>query len=472
VFQTLDRESWSASQAPEPAQWEPPISLAPEFGARTRPGKNGKLYAFGQFVYSSWSGANWDNLTAVRVPGGLASLVGRGIVDLAASPRDTGLGEEELAIAGEAGVFRSIDGGKSWSAINAGLPNFPGRRIAALPNGDRGVQVETSSTASRMVEWVPGERQAWRPTVGGVTADEISLRMALSASALKVSGPTVYYGFEDGTIRVSTGQVSRKPTDGRIANLWADQGDPRIAMAAVEGATRRVLRTIDGGLYWEDISTNLPAGEVHGVAASRSSRAVYVATDQGIFQAEFDVENLGAPPVWRALSGLPAGKVWDVRLDQGENRLWALTDGTGIFTTLAPHRYRDPRVLSSADFVARAAAPGALFSVAGAKISSARSGDIAIPILNASDSESQIQIPFEARGNTLSISIDSASGRRTLASLLTATTSTSPCAAASCRHCTCPTCKRSNQPLVNTIERPPARCARGRRPGRAARATR
>ena len=149
VFQTLDRESWSASQAPEPAQWEPPISLAPEFGARTRPGKNGKLYAFGQFVYSSWSGANWDNLTAVRVPGGLASLVGRGIVDLAASPRDTGLGEEELAIAGEAGVFRSIDGGKSWSAINAGLPNFPGRRIAALPNGDRGVQVETSSTASR-----------------------------------------------------------------------------------------------------------------------------------------------------------------------------------------------------------------------------------------------------------------------------------------------------------------------------------
>ena len=49
--------------------------------------------------------------------------------------------------------------------------------------------------------------------------------------------------------------------------------------------------------------------------------------------------------------------------------------------------------------------------------------------------------------------------RRTLASLLTPTNSTSPSAAASDRYCTCPTCSRSKQPLVNTTRSPRRRCS-------------
>ena len=41
----------------------------------------------------------------------------------------------------------------------------------------------------------------------------------------------------------------------------------------------------------------------------------------------------------------------------------------------------------------------------------------AAPVLAADDSESQVQIPFEARGNTLSLALDGANGRRMLAPL-------------------------------------------------------
>jgi uncharacterized protein (TIGR03437 family) len=89
---------------------------------------------------------------------------------------------------------------------------------------------------------------------------------------------------------------------------------------------------------------------------------------------------------------------------------------------LAPHRIGDPKVISSADFVARAAAPGSLMSIAGARVDSARAGNLAVPVLAATDTESQIQVPFEARGDTLAISIDSAGVRRELRPLPLGTT--------------------------------------------------
>ncbi|HJU29356.1 MAG TPA: hypothetical protein VJ718_09300, partial [Candidatus Binataceae bacterium] len=95
-------------------------------------------------------------------------------------------------------------------------------------------------------------------------------------------------------------------------------------------------------------------------------------------------------------------------------QLWIATQGYGIYSMLAPHRLRDPRVVSTADWIARATAPGALVSVLGARVSAARAGDLAVPVLTATDNESQLQIPFEASGSSVSLAVESASGRRTL----------------------------------------------------------
>jgi len=101
----------------------------------------------------------------------------------------------------------------------------------------------------------------------------------------------------------------------------------------------------------------------------------------------------------------------DVKLDAGGNQIYAALDGYGVYTAIAPHRLRDARVVSAADYSAKPAAPGALLSVLGARVESAKSEqDVVAPVLDASDTASQIQVPFSATGDSVSLSLDAAQG--------------------------------------------------------------
>jgi uncharacterized protein (TIGR03437 family) len=153
------------------------------------------------------------------------------------------------------------------------------------------------------------------------------------------------------------------------------------------------------------------------VAADRASGALYAATDRGVFMAYGDLSALGAVESWTALPGLPDAAAMDVKLDPQANQLWAAIDGYGVYSTLAPHRLRDPGVVSAGDLVGRAAAPGSLMSILGAQVDTVRAGGIAAPVLAATASESQIQIPFEARGDRVALSGSFAGNRVSLPSL-------------------------------------------------------
>src|SRR5205823_12723952 len=74
---------------------------------------------------------------------------------------------------------------------------------------------------------------------------------------------------------------------------------------------------------------------------------------------------------------------------------------------------RQTALVTAAHSSYRAAAPGSLVSVVGGRIARAQSGELNFPVLDASDSESQIQVPFEAApsGSSISLALDSA-GRR------------------------------------------------------------
>jgi photosystem II stability/assembly factor-like uncharacterized protein len=138
LFETNDFDRWTAAPAGVPI---PPASAGqtvslPENGAQIRnPAASSlRVYAFGQFVYRSDNGGkNWENLTAFH---GL-SIVGSNVRDLAVSPSN----EDEIAVAGSAGIFRSLDGGHSWSSLNENLPNLPSPHIRSLPEGPQGAQV-------------------------------------------------------------------------------------------------------------------------------------------------------------------------------------------------------------------------------------------------------------------------------------------------------------------------------------------
>jgi uncharacterized protein (TIGR03437 family) len=325
-------------------------------------------------------------------------------------------------------VFRSADGGLSWSSLNSGLPNLPATRLLNLPAGAQGVKL--ALTNDEVVEWPPGDKQAWLPTDNTSLASESQLRDALGSfrnaavTVLAVEGDFVYTGMQDGAVWVSadrgvTWRTFSLGGSGPVERFWVDPGDPRVALAALGASPPNpfaqftpvhVLHTINGGAFWDDFTANLPDVPAHGVAADRASGALYVATDRGVFLAYADLASLGAAQPWTALSGLPAAAAADVKLDSQGNQLWAAVDGYGVFATLAPHRLRDPSVVSAADFVARAVAPGSLISILGTGVDSARAGELNAPVLASTATESQVQVPFEARGTSISFAA-SANGK-------------------------------------------------------------
>jgi uncharacterized protein (TIGR03437 family) len=96
-----------------------------------------------------------------------------------------------------------------------------------------------------------------------------------------------------------------------------------------------------------------------------------------------------------------------VKLNSAATLIYAAVDGWGVFSARAPHRRRDPRLVSAADQTPRAAAPGALMSVIGTGVKTARAGDANAPVLASQDGEAQIQIPFHVSGAQLTVTLDS-----------------------------------------------------------------
>ncbi|MGC8883932.1 MAG: hypothetical protein ACP5UT_13945 [Bryobacteraceae bacterium] len=418
VLTSRDGEAWKradVSVPPAPGADVPP----PETGAVVR-SFGSVSFAGGAHVWrSDDGGASWRNLTAFRG----ASILGGRVLDLAIDPTNP----QRVAAATSAGVWISTDGGRSWAGMNDGLPALPVRRIVSAPSGSRGVRIAVEREGRlEEFEWLPGQHLGWFPASGDGLIREERLRARWSAelgarftAAAEVPG-ALYLGDDSGRLLVSfdDGRMWRsfQPAGaGAVQRILADPTDPNFGLAALaQGAADapRLLRTLNGGTYWDDLTANLPRGTVYGIAADRETGALYAATSEGLYFTFGDLRAPAPATFWtRLTAGLPAAAVRDVRLDDGGNTLLVAVEGYGVYAAPAPHRRRAPRLVHSADLAERPGAPGALMTVLGARVSSATAGVAPAPVLAASDGESQIQLPYNLSGPSVRVEVEAEQGR-------------------------------------------------------------
>jgi uncharacterized protein (TIGR03437 family) len=368
---------------------------------------------------SSFEASHWRNLTEYR---GM-SIVGGEPVDAAVSPVDP----NEATIATAFGVWRTLDGGASWNSLNAGLANLPVSRIVRLPNGTQGTRILLDGHEMEAV-WNPGEKSGWRVEQAREAANERVLAESLAPflggvpSRVTVAGSWIYAGGE-GRFWVSpdrglSWRTYRIPDSaGTVEAIYVAAAEPAIAIAAIAAESgARVVRTMNGGIFWDDISADLPPGAVRGVAGDLETGAVYAAADSGLYWTVTDLRSGGAATAW---TRIPVGEgrpgVRDVVLDADGNQIFAALDGEGLVTAVAPHRFLSPRVVNAASGFVSTAAPGTLLSVLGTQVSSARVGELEVPVLAASEMESQIQVPFAVTGNLLNLDLQTSQARRSVA---------------------------------------------------------
>jgi uncharacterized protein (TIGR03437 family) len=370
--------------------WQPSSLIPPAVSTRERAGV--AYRAEGDVLRSEDGGETWTNLTQFR--GG--SILGSPVLDVAVSPLD----ENDLVAANRDGVWRSLDGGLTWAGLNAGLPNLEPLRLLAVPGegSDRALRI---ATPDRILEWSPGET-AWSTTGAWIEP----------GIAFEARGEYQYLGGRDGRIAVMRAGAPRPEFltgAGPVARIWIDPRDPSFAIA-IAGA--RVFRTANGGAFWDDITGGLTAGELTGVTGDRASGSLYVAGEAGLFYTPLDFAPGAVTPAWRSVP-LPSeqSRVRDVRLDPAANQIYVAIEGEGIFAALAPHRSRQPVLLSAADLIARPAAPGALMMIAGAGVTAALAGGRPAPILASTPNETHLQIPFDLEGSRLNLQLESASAR-------------------------------------------------------------
>ena len=407
IFETTDFEHWrlnSSDPVPDRVSEAAPVSrTSPEINARLQLAGN-RLYAVGKtnvYAYDE-SGRTWLNLTGFNDQ----SIVGGGFIALAVSP----VNAQEITVSNHFGVWRSLDGGLSWRGMNDDLPNLTARKLLS-----RRALVLSDATLLGF------DAAAWVPLSG--YDPEVALRSRFTAqtglkiSAAAQSGAVRYAGTMEGQLLASrdngaTWSEALRSAGASIERIWVDAERPESALAA---SGTRLLRTINGGAFWDDVTGTLPASAIHGMAADRAAGVVYVATDRGLFQGSISLNDAGAAASdWRAVSrDLPAAIVWDVRLN-ADNTLTAVLDGYGVYETQAPHRSRTVRVVNGADMSERPAAPGSLISILGANVRQGRSGVLPYPVIAASAQSSQLQVPFEASAGVYQISLEGTAERWTV----------------------------------------------------------
>lgn len=188
-----------------------------------------------------------------------------------------------------AGVFKSTNGGRSWSEMNNGLTNRNVTAMVMNPSSPSTLYVAVSGFSGSGVYKSTDGGSTWILRNNGITHTE------LPSLAIDPASPdTLYVG---GGFCCVSGSRIFKTTNG--ADNWAlipgapplapstiaiDPLNPSTIYVADLASNGGVFKTLDGGTTWQNVG--LPASAGRSVAVSPlTAGLVYASTQQGLFRS-------------------------------------------------------------------------------------------------------------------------------------------------------------------------------------------
>jgi len=205
--------------------------------------------------------------------------------------------EPDVMYAGSKYVYKSINGGNTWSEITMGQFIDDGNPIFAMDVHSENSDIVYVATAPQ-------------------------------------SSPANVLSTFDGGVTWTSGNNGLP--DNRVPNdIVVSDDDPSVAFVCFSGfGTRHLFRTNDGGDNWIPIDTDLPDVPGNAIAIDEAEGIIYFGTDIAVYSANYIVagEYIDEPE-WELYSeGMPmAAIVLDLKISKSDKKLWIATHGNGAY---------------------------------------------------------------------------------------------------------------------------------------------
>ena len=317
-------------------------------------------------VYSSQDGAVTWQLTSEGLPAGQEITT---LAMASASPRAEGAVAEPYLYAGTvAGVYRSVDGGRTWLPAKEGLAR---RLILSLVVDPSDSAVIYAATDGQVFKSTDGGEQ-WSRSSEGLPPETV-----WSLAVDPTHAGTVYAG-TDSSIFVSRdggrrwqhadGDPHQAGTNGlpeplRIQGLAIDAQSSSVLYAATEAG---LYRSTDSGVTWQAARGGLENNIIHAVVIDPSNTNIlYAAVGvQGVWQSS------DAAETWEPVGGNIEELVLSLAINPAHSRVLYAGTGRGVYYSSSAGQRWDPgndglRNTNVLSLVAVPTRPGGLFATTG-----------------------------------------------------------------------------------------------------------